>query len=77
VFGLLAEVLSSKLTKGSQVTVHGSLIQNRFETKSGQKVSKVIVRAKTVAPIPALPKVGYEAVAEGTGESRPDQSQVH
>ena len=55
-FGLLAEVLSSKLTKGDEVTVCGSLIQNRFETKAGQKVSKVIVRAKTIAPVPELPK---------------------
>ena len=61
VFGLLAEVLSSKLTKGSEVTVCGSLIQNRFETKSGQKVSKVIVRAKTVAPVPELPKRNQQA----------------
>jgi len=56
VFGLLAEVLSEKLRKGTEIQVCGSLIQNRFEAKSGQKVSKVIVRAKTVALVPVLPK---------------------
>ena len=56
VFGLLAEVAATKLRKGTEITVFGSLVQNRFETNSGQKVSKVIVRAKQLSPTLTLPK---------------------
>ena len=56
VFGSVAEVGAAKLHKGTEVQVCGALHQNRFETKTGQKVSKVIVRAKTISTVLAPPR---------------------
>jgi single-strand DNA-binding protein len=61
-FGRAAEAAAAQLHKGTHVQVSGSLIQNRFETAGGQKVSKVLVRAKTVSVVVDPPKSQTAAV---------------
>lgn len=47
VFGKTAENLKQYLTKGKQICVEGSLVQNRWE-KDGQKYSKIYILAENV-----------------------------
>jgi len=62
VFGLLADALSAKLAKGTEVQVCGTLHQNKFTPKgSDREVSRIFVRAKTVAPTVQLPKRDRQA----------------
>jgi len=47
-FGLLAERLGKQLNKGDQILIEGELRQDRWETESGEKKSKVKVLATRV-----------------------------
>ena len=68
-FGRTAETAAAQLHKGTGVQVSGSLHQNRFEAAGGQKVSKVIVRAKTVSIVVAPPKT--QAATETPANAEP------
>ena len=50
-FGNLAERLGKQLTKGKQVLVEGSLRQDRWENKEGEKRSKIKIVAEKVSLI--------------------------
>ena len=47
-FGYLAERLGKQLSKGTQILVEGSLRQDRWETQTGEKRSKIKVVADKV-----------------------------
>jgi single-strand DNA-binding protein len=47
-FGKQAEVIAKHFTKGKQVIVRGTLVQNRWEDKEGNKRSKLEVRLENV-----------------------------
>ena len=58
-FGKTAVTLAESCGKGSEVQVTGSLHQRKFKVGNGageRTVSKIAVRAKTVAPVLAPPK---------------------
>ena len=65
IWGKLAENLKPRLTKGKQISVMGSLKQDRWE-KDGQKQSKVYVNAEQVE-IPNDSKKEAEKIAEAFG----------
>ncbi len=48
-FGYLAERLGKQLSKGTQVLIEGSLRQDRWETQTGEKRSKIKVVADKVS----------------------------
>ncbi len=47
-FGKLFESQHPYLNKGANVTVEGSLIQERWETKEGEKRSKIVIQSYTL-----------------------------
>ena len=47
-FGKLFESQHPYLNKGANVTVEGSLIQERWESKEGEKRSKVVIQSDTL-----------------------------
>ena len=47
-FGKLFESQHPYLTKGANVTVEGSLIQERWVTKEGEKRSKIVIQSDTL-----------------------------
>ena len=47
-FGKLFESQHPYLNKGANVTVEGSLIQERWETKEGEKRSKIVIQSDTL-----------------------------
>jgi len=47
-FGKLFESQHPYLNKGANVTVEGSLIQERWETKEGEKRSRIIIQSDTL-----------------------------
>lgn len=47
-FGKLFESQHPYLNKGANVTVEGSLIQERWETKEGKKRSKIVIQSDTL-----------------------------
>ena len=47
-FGKLFESQHPYLTKGANVTVEGSLIQERWKTKEGKNQSKIIIQSDTL-----------------------------
>lgn len=49
-FGTLAENVAETITKGTRVVVHGRLKHSTWETKDGDKRSKVEVIADEVGP---------------------------
>lgn len=49
-FGDLAEHVTESLEKGARVSINGQLAQRSWETKEGEKRSKVEVTADSVAP---------------------------
>ena len=56
-FGKTAVTLAESCGKGSEVQVTGSLHQRKFKVGNGERtVSKISVRAKTIAPVLAPPK---------------------
>lgn len=65
IWGKLAENLKPRLTKGKQISVIGSLKQDRWE-KDGQKQSKIYVNAEQVE-IPNDSKKEAEKVANAFG----------
>lgn len=65
IWGKLAENLKPRLTKGKQISVMGSLKQDRWE-KDGQKQSKIYINAEQVE-IPNDSKKDAEKVAEAFG----------
>ena len=65
IWGKLAENLKPRLTKGKQISVMGSLKQDRWE-KDGQKQSKIYVNAEQVE-IPNDSKKDAEKVANAFG----------
>jgi single-strand DNA-binding protein len=65
IWGKLAENLKQRLTKGKQISVMGSLKQDRWE-KDGQKQSKIYVNAEQVE-IPNDSKKEAEKVANAFG----------
>ena len=65
IWGKLAENLKPRLTKGKQISVMGSLKQDRWE-KDGQKQSKIYVNAEQVE-IPNDSKKEDEKVANAFG----------
>ncbi|WP_456382847.1 single-stranded DNA-binding protein, partial [Persephonella sp.] len=50
-FGMLAERLGKQLSKGTQILIEGQLRQDRWETASGEKRTKVKVVADRVSII--------------------------
>lgn len=63
-FGKTAVTLAENYGKGSEVQITGSLHQRKFKVGNGtgeRTVSKIAVRAKTVAPVLAPPKAGTPA----------------
>ncbi len=48
-FGMLAERLGKQLNKGTQILIEGQLRQDRWETSSGDKRSKVKIVAEKVS----------------------------
>ena len=65
IWGKMAESLKPRLTKGKQISVMGSLKQDRWE-KDGQKQSKIYVNAEQVE-IPNDSKKEAEQVANAFG----------
>ncbi len=55
-FGNLAERLGRQLNKGTQILVEGQLRQDRWETSSGEKRSKIKVVADKVNLIGGMPR---------------------
>ena len=47
-FGKLFESQHPYLTKGANVTVEGSLIQERWKTKEGKNQSKIVIQSDTL-----------------------------
>ena len=65
-FGDTAEKFATEFKKGALVQVMGSLHQHKFKTGNGagnRTVSKIQVRAKTVAPVLVVRKAKTEALA--------------
>ena len=54
-WGAVGEVVAEKFTKGSELYVTGSLAQNKFE-KDGRKISRILVKVKTVGPALSPPR---------------------
>ncbi|NPA16338.1 single-stranded DNA-binding protein [Persephonella sp.] len=50
-FGMLAERLGKQLSKGTQILIEGQLRQDRWETASGEKRTKVKIVADRVSII--------------------------
>lgn len=55
-FGNLAERLGKQLNKGTQILIEGQLRQDRWETSSGEKRSKIKVVADKVNLIGGIPR---------------------
>ena len=60
-FGKLFESQHPYLTKGANVTVEGSLIQERWKTKEGKNQSKIIIQSDTLYLGPKKKKDGNGA----------------
>lgn len=71
-FGKQATVIGEHLKKGKQVIVRGQLIQNRWETKEGEKRSKLEVRLENFGGFFFTGNSGGNGAAdasEGEGEA--------
>ena len=55
-FGMLAERLGKQLNKGTQILIEGQLRQDRWETASGEKRTKIKVVADKVNIISGKPQ---------------------
>ncbi len=62
-FGYLAERLGKQLSKGTQVLIEGSLRQDRWETQTGEKRSKIKVVADKVSLLSGRGAAKEEEVA--------------
>ncbi|WP_457639816.1 single-stranded DNA-binding protein [Persephonella sp.] len=66
-FGMLAERLGKQLSKGTQILIEGQLRQDRWETASGERRTKVKVVADKVSIIS-----GRQAEKPDTKEEEPE-----
>ncbi len=73
-FGYLAERLGKQLSKGTQVLIEGSLRQDRWETQTGEKRSKVKVVADKVSLLSGRAPKEEEITPPETKESVEDFS---
>lgn len=71
-FGKLFESQHPYLKKGANVTVEGSLIQERWETKEGEKRNKVIIQSDTLYLGPRKKEVGSDASKFESAPSEPE-----
>ena len=77
VFGKRAEALSNMLSKGMKVAVNGKLSYSSWETKDGQKRSKIEVIANDVIFMSrgngtlGAPKTSYEPLAYSAPKKMP------
>ncbi len=78
-FGYLAERLGKQLNKGTQVLVEGQLRQDKWETPSGEKRSKIKIvadkvnmlstaRAEKQAPAPEEPAIDFSDTEDFTSD---------
>lgn len=72
-FGKLFESQHPYLTKGANVTVEGSLIQERWKTKEGKNQSKIIIQSDTLYLGPKKKEGGngapkFESIPSGNSE---------
>lgn len=73
-FGKTAENLAPYMTKGQQVSIQGSLTQNRWQTPEGQNRSKVEIIVNTVQLIGGK-KDDTAKPSQGPPQSHPQQGQ--
>ena len=62
-WGPVGQVVAEKFSKGDELSLTGSLAQNKFE-KDGRKISRVLVKVKTVAPVLSAPRTTEQAGGE-------------
>ena len=72
-FGKLFESQHPYLTKGANVTVEGSLIQERWKNKEGKNQSKIIIQSDTLYLGPKKKEGGngapkFESIPSGNSE---------
>ena len=72
-FGKLFESQHPYLTKGANVTVEGSLIQERWKTKEGKNQSKIVIQSDTLYLGPKKKEGGngapkFESIPSGNSE---------
>lgn len=72
-FGKLFESQHPYLTKGANVTVEGSLIQERWKNKEGKNQSKIVIQSDTLYLGPKKKEGGngapkFESVPSGNSE---------
>ena len=68
----LAEHVAESLGKGNRVIVYGRLDQNTWETKDGDKRSKVRVMAEDVVPSLRWAIANVDRLQRGDGFPKPD-----
>jgi len=68
----LAEHVAESLGKGNRVIVYGRLDQNTWETKDGDKRSKVRVMAEDVGPSLRWAIANVDRLQRGDGFPKPD-----
>ena len=71
-FGKLFESQHPYLKKGANVTVEGSLIQERWETKEGEKRSKDVIQSDTLYLGPRKKDGGSDAPKFESASSEPE-----
>lgn len=74
-WGAVGEVVAEKFTKGSELYVTGSLAQNKFE-KDGRKISRILVKVKTVGPALSAPRKTDQAADAAAQQPAPEQEKV-
>ncbi len=78
-FGYLAERLGKQLNKGTQVLIEGQLRQDKWETPSGEKRSRIKIvadkvnilstsRAEKQAPAPEEPAIDFSDTEDFTSD---------
>ena len=71
-FGGQAVVVAENMRKGSEVTICGSLHQNKFKASDGRNISKILVRVKTISTVVPTPKAEATApTQQQTAEPQP------
>jgi single-strand DNA-binding protein len=71
-FGKLFESQHPYLNKGANVTVEGSLIQERWETKEGEKRSKIVIQSDTLYLGPRKKEGGSGSPKSESAPSEPE-----
>ena len=75
VWGAIGEVVTEKFSKGSELYVTGSLAQNKFE-KDGRKISRILVKVKTVGPALSPPRKAEQADSMTAEQPAAEQEKV-